>query len=250
MKVIGAGLPRTATTTQAMAFELLGFGPCYHMRDLLTDMERGLDLWGEVTRGAPDWDEIFGASQSTCDWPAARYYRELVDYYPDSKVVLSVRGADGWIRSMRETVWAMYFGDSVMHHVCEARAVLDSDWRRFMELMTAMTWAEDSGALGPPQATFDDDSFALAMERWNEQVVRDVPAERLLVWDPRDGWEPLCEFLEVPMPEESLPHSNDTAAFKEGIIGGAIAVVNDWWGQRERPTGGLHGAPVSESSFA
>lgn len=250
MKVIGAGLPRTATTTQAMAFEMLGFGPCYHMRDLLMDMERGLELWEAVDRGEPDWDEIFGDAQSTCDWPAARYYKQLIDYYPDSKVVLSVRSPESWVRSMRETVWSIYFGDSVMHHMCEARALVDPQWRRFMDVMTKMTWTEVAGALEPPRATFDDVSFAAMMNRWNEQVKRDVPTDRLLVWAPQDGWEPLCEFLEVPVPEESLPYANDTAAFREGITGGAIAAVNEWWEQRERPRTGLHGAALPEDSLA
>jgi Sulfotransferase domain len=250
MRVIGAGLPRTATTTQAIAFEMLGFGPCYHMRDMMMDMERGLSLWEAVARGEGDWEEIFGPAQSTCDWPAAPYYRQLLDHYPDARVVLSVRDADGWIRSMRETVWAIYFGDSAMHHLCEARAALDPLWRRFMALMTTMTWAPGTGALAPPEGTFDDASFAAAMHRWNDRVKREVPADRLLVWEPRDGWEPLCEFLEVAVPDEPVPNTNDTAAFREGITGGAIAVVNAWWDQRERPSASLHGAALEEDTLA
>jgi Sulfotransferase domain len=244
MKVIGAGLPRTATTTQMIVFEQLGFAPCYHMRDLLMDLGPGLELWQAVAGGKPDWETIFGDAQSTCNWPAARYYKELVDHYPDAKVVLTVREPEGWIRSMRDTVWAIYFGDSVMHHVCEARAVLDPLWRRFMDLMIHMTWDGQSGALGPPEATFDDAGFAAAMNRWNEQVKHDVPADRLLVWEPRQGWEPLCDFLEVAVPDDAVPRSNDTAAFKEGIIGGALAVLNEWWDQRERPASGLHAAAL------
>jgi hypothetical protein len=244
MRVIGAGLPRTATSTQAIAFEMLGFAPCYHMRDVLMDMERGLGLWEAVAEGKPDWDEIFGDARSTCDFPGSRYYKELLEHYPDSKVLLSVRDADGWVRSMRDTIWPMYFGESVMHHMCRARAALDPLWSRFMDLMVHMTWAEGTGAVGPPEATFEDAGLAEAMERWNERVKRDVPADRLLVWEPRDGWEPLCEFLEVPVPDEALPNVNDTAAFKEGILGGAIGVVNEWWDQRDRPSGGLHGAAL------
>ncbi len=244
MKVIGAGLPRTATTTQAIAFEKLGFGPCYHMRDMMMDMEKGLALWEAASRGEPDWKTIFGDAQSTCDWPGGRYYKELLEYYPGSKVVLSVRGADGWVKSMRDTIWSMYFGDSVMYHLCHARAVLDPLWKRFMDLMICMTWDEHTGALSPPEATFEDVGLAAAMDRWNERVKRDVPGDQLLVWEPREGWGPLCEFLEVPVPDEELPNTNDTLAFKEGIMGGALAVVNEWWDQRERPTAGLHAASL------
>ena len=244
MKVIGAGLPRTATTTQAIAFEKLGFGPCYHMRDVMMDMDKGLTLWEAVARGEPDWETIFGDAASTCDWPGARYYKELLEHYPDSKVVLSVRSSEGWVRSMRDTIWSMYFGDSVMHHMCMARAELDPLWRRFMDLMIHMTWAEGTGGLEPPEGTFTDEGLAAAMDRWNERVKRDVPADRLLVWEPREGWGPLCEFLRVAIPDDPLPNVNDTAAFKEGILGGAIAVVNEWWDRRERPATGLHTAAL------
>ena len=73
------------------------------------------------------------------------------------------------------------------------------------------------------------------MNRWNDEVKSTVPADRLLVWDPADGWEPLCGFLEVDVPEEPLPRLNDTASFREGIIGGALDVVNEWWDAARAP---------------
>src|ERR1700733_2749267 len=129
------------------------------MRDVLMDIERGLELWDAVTRGEPDWEAIFGDAQSTVDWPGGRYYKELLEYYPDSKVVLSVRSAEGFVRSMRETIWAMYFGDSVMHHMCEARAVLDPLWRRFMDLMICMTWDEHTAVESPPGLKIEEDGL-------------------------------------------------------------------------------------------
>lgn len=243
MRVIGAGLPRTATTTLLVALEQLGFGPCYHMRDLLADLENGLPLWEAVADGARDWERIFGDAQSTVDWPSARYWRELLERYPDAKVILSVRPADRWVKSMRETVWGIYHGDSVIHHVSDARAVLDPLWRRYIALMRRMTWDDRTGALAGD--TYSDDGFAGAMERWNDSVKRDVPPEQLLVWDPAEGWEPLCRFLEVDVPAEPLPRVNDTASFREGIIGGALASLNEWWDKRERPASGLHGAALN-----
>jgi len=240
MKVIGAGLPRTATTTTLVAFEQLGFAPCYHMRDVFADMDRGLTLWEAVADGNPDWEAIFGDAQSTCDYPSARYYREILDFYPDAKVVMSVRSADGWVRSMRETIWPMYWGDSVMYHVCQARRHLDPGWDRFIRLMMRMTWDEGTGGIAGDHET--DEGLAAIMERWNAQVIADVPADKLLVWNPADGWEPLCEFLEVAVPEGPVPHANDTSAFLEGILGGGLRVLNQWWEQREAPAEGLHGA--------
>jgi hypothetical protein len=234
---------RTATTTQMIALEQLGFGRCYHMRDLLADLESGLPLWEGAAEGTPDWEGIFGDAQSTVDWPSARYYRELMDYYPESKVLLSVRDDESWVRSMRETVWGMFHGDSVIHYISDARGVLDPLWHRYVALMYRMSWEPGTGVLAGDTST--DAGLAAVMNRWNEEVKSTVPADRLLVWYPTDGWEPLCDFLEVDVPEEPLARVNDTASFREGIIGDALAIVNEWWDERERPTSGLHGAALS-----
>jgi hypothetical protein len=247
MKVIGAGLPRTATTTQMFALEQLGFGPCYHMRDLLADLDGELPQWEAAFAGRADWDAIFGGDRaiaSTVDWPSAYHYGELIDRYPEAKVLLSVRAADGWVDSMRRTIWAMFHDErSVIHHVSEARAAVDPLWRRYLDLMGAMNWDAQAGAMAGDHAS--DAGLASAMQRWNDRVIATVPAERLLVWDPAEGWEPLCEFLDVDVPADPLPRLNDSHAFCEGIIGGGLGVVNEWWDARERPMEGLHGAAIS-----
>jgi Sulfotransferase domain len=243
MQLIGAGLPRTATTTQMFALEHLGFGPCYHMRDLLADLPTGLPLWQAAMAGNPDWERIFGPAQSTVDWPSARFYRELMQVYPEAKVLLSVRDGDAWLSSMRETVWGIFHGDSVIHHVSDARTVVDPLWRGYIDLMQAMNWDPETGVLAGD--TYSDEGLIAIMDRWNETVKQTVPSERLLVWDPREGWEPLCAFLAVTVPDEPLPRLNDTTSFREGIIGGALETLNDWWDARERPLTGLHGAALS-----
>jgi Sulfotransferase domain len=243
MKLIGAGLMRTATTTQMFALEQLGWGPCYHMRDLLADLQAGLPLWEAAADGTPDWARIFGSANSTVDWPSARYYRELMEVYPEAKVLLSVREAEPWVRSMRATVWGIFHGHSVIHHVSEARTVLDPIWQRYIALMRRISWEEGTGALAGE--SFSDEGLAGLMTRWNDTVKATVPAERLLVWDPAEGWEPLCEFLSVGVPSEPLPQLNDTPSFQEGIIGGALGLINEWWDARERPASGLHGAALS-----
>jgi len=242
MKVIGAGLPRTATTTQMVALVMLGLGPCYHMRNVLGDLENELPHWEAAIEGNANWENVFNGAQSTCDWPSARYYAELMEHYPDAKVVLTVRGSEGWVKSMRKTVWGIFYGDDVMRHVSDARATLDPLWRRFINLMTRMNWDEETGAMAGD--THSDDGLAAIMERWNDSVKSTVPPDRLLVWDLQEGWEPLCEFLEVDVPGDPLPHLNETMSFREGIISGGLAVVNEWWDQREKPETGLHGAPV------
>ncbi len=241
MKVIGAGLPRTATTTQMFALEHLDCGPCYHMRDLLMDLEAGLPLWEAVADGRPDWERIFGEARSTVDWPSAFYYRELMERYPEAKVLLSVRDGREWARSMQKTIWGMWHGDSVLHHLTRARTVVDPLWSRYITLMARLNWDEGGAFHGAE----DEVGLIAAMERWNSAVIDHVPSERLLIWNPAEGLAPLCEFLGIEHPVEDLPHLNDSKSFQEGIIGGSLDVINEWWEARERPSEGLHGAAVS-----
>jgi hypothetical protein len=231
MKLIGAGLPRTATTTQMIALEKLGLGPCYHMRDMMADLAKEVPLWRRAYDGESPWDEIFGESRSTVDWPSAFYWRELMDVYPDAKVLLSVRNHESWARSMQETICQIYFGDSLMHHLAQARYHVDPDFAAWIDLMIDMVWegrgpfAGTEGEAGPMMA---------AAERWDQEVRDGVPAERLLVWEAKDGWEPLCEFVGVDVPDEPLPHVNDTEAFRSQlVVGPAVAAISGWW-ERER----------------
>jgi Sulfotransferase domain len=233
MKLIGAGQPRTATTTQMIALEMLGM-PCYHMRDMMSDLATSVPQWRKAFQGEADWDEIFEGKESAVDWPASYHWRELMDVYPDAKVLLSVRDADSWVRSMENTINQVFFGDTLMHHLSRAQYHIDPQYAAWIDLLAEMNfgsargaWAGTNGEPGP---------MAEAMERWNQTVIDTVPSERLLVWDPKEGWEPLCEFLDAPVPEQPLPHVNDTENFQKNLImGPAIGAINAWWEQNGPP---------------
>ena len=224
MKVIGAGLPRTATLTQKISLEILGFGPCYHMVNIIGDLSLVPRWQGAFNDGNPDWDAIFGGSQATVDWPGSFFWRELIDAYPDAKVLLSVRSPESWARSMQKTIWGVFYDDVLMRHLSDARANIDPGWRDYMELMKDM-W-QKSGLLGEMSGVFDPAILGKAFERYNDEVRATVPAGRLLEWKPADGWEPLCEFLEVPVPQAPLPHVNDSELFAQRIIDGAMASLS------------------------
>jgi hypothetical protein len=232
MKLIGAGLPRTATTTQMIALEMIGLAPCYHMRDMMADLDKGVRLWRRAYDGESPWEEIWGDAPSTVDWPSAFHWRELIEVYPDAKVLLSVRDHEGWARSMQDTICQIYFGDTLMHHLAQARYHVDPSFKGWVDLMIDMFWE----GRGPFAGTNGESGPMMdAAERWNQEVQATVPAERLLVWHPKDGWEPLCEFLEVDVPDQPLPHVNDTEQFKSQlVIGPAVEAVSAWW-DREKP---------------
>ena len=224
MKVIGAGLPRTATLTQKLALETLGFAPCYHMVSVLSDLSL-VPRWREALEGRGEWDEIFGAYAATVDWPGAFFYRELMEAYPEAKVLLSVRPGEAWEQSMASTIWGVFYGDMLMCDLSTAWGRVDAGWASYIALMKQM-W-EKSGLLAGEDGP-GDGSMARAMERYNAEVKATVPSDRLLVWSPKDGWGPLCDFLEVPVPEVPLPHINDSKEFGQRIIDAALAALNKW----------------------
>ena len=224
MKLIGAGLPRTGTLSQKVALEMLGLAPCYHMVNVLADLEK-VQQWRRALEGDGQWDEIFEDSQATVDWPGSYFYAELAETYPDAKILLSVRDADAWERSMRETIWGMFYDDILIRDLSSARVRVDDGWRAYIELMQEM-WKR--GGLIDNGADTTPESMRAAMERYNQQVQDMVPADRLLVWSVGDGWEPLCEFLELPVPDTPFPHLNDSKVFVDRIVDGALLALQEW----------------------
>jgi hypothetical protein len=218
-------MPRTGTLTQKEALEQLGLGPTYHWVNVLADLDRQVGLWQRALDGEGSWDEVFDGFHSTVDWPGGYFYRELMEVYPDAKVLLSVRDPERWEPSFRETVWNMGHGESLIRLLSSARGQIDPRWQRYLTLVERMFWSEQgtfaSGHAEPQQLI---DQFV----RHNEEVKATVPPERLLVWEVGEGWEPLCEFLQLPVPEDPFPHANDRETFLGRVIDGALATLTEW----------------------
>jgi hypothetical protein len=231
MKLIGAGLPRTGTLSQKVALEILGVGPCYHMVNVLADLDLTAQ-WRHALEGNGRWDEIFDGFESTVDWPGSFFYAELTEFYPDAKVLLSTRDSLAWAKSMRETIWGVLYGDMLIRHLSSARAEVDAKWRSYIELMKEL-W-QQSGLLNAEDTSAEWMSSAMA--RYEAEVQQTVPSDRLLVWSVADGWEPLCEFLEVPVPDMPFPHLNDSKEFGNRIVDGAMIALQEWIAQSRQDT--------------
>jgi hypothetical protein len=189
LKVIGAGLGRTGTMSLKFALEHVGFGPCYHMIEFMAHVPDHLPKWLDVIDGKPDWEAVFGGYVSTVDYPGCTYWRELVAKWPEAKVILTTRDPDAWFESANETVLSPRMRNMLGQ----------SPIRRFMDA----TVNEDFGEHIEDRA-FMTDYF----RRWNEDVIASVPADKLLVFQAKDGWQPLCQFLGVPVPPEPYPRVN------------------------------------------
>ena len=217
MKVIGAGFGRTGTMSLKVALETLGFDPCYHMTEVFAHPGHA-DFWSSAWRGEPvDWERAIGGYEATVDWPGCTFYEELMERHPEARVLLSVRDPEPWYESTRSTIY-------------ELSMLLDGSptSRLLFGLITLLVYGGFAGGRsnlvndliweGTFDGRFKDKAYAIEVfERHNEEVERRVPPERLLVYDVKEGWEPLCEFLGVPEPEEPFPYLNDAAQMRRGI---------------------------------
>jgi hypothetical protein len=215
LKVIGAGLGRTGTLSLKTALEEIGFSKCYHMVDVLANAQH-VPIWDAAARGEPvDWEALFQGYQAIVDWPGCSFYRQYLELYPEAKVILTVRDPERWYESALQTIYY------VRHAFPSWVTPLLPRMRRFRRMLDRLIW------VGLFQRRFEDKSFAIEVfNRHNEEVRRLVPSQRLLVFDVKEGWGPLCEFLALPVPDgKPFPHLNDTAEFR-GRIQRAARIVN------------------------
>jgi len=201
LSVIGAGFGRTGTMSLKLALEHLGFGPCYHMREVLARPAHD-PVWHAATRGEPvDWDALFEGYASAVDWPVAAFWRELSRNYPKARFILSVRDAHKWHQSVLETIYKTLSStpDPGDPQACAHRAMTRA-------LILDRTF----------DGRLDDPAHAIDVYTRHNQAVRDeISADRLLVYETGSGWEPLCTFLDCPLPEQAYPRSNTREEFHD-----------------------------------
>ena len=204
LKVIGAGFGRTGTMSLKMALEELGFGPCHHMIEVIRSPAQ-IDFWETASRGARmDWDDALGSYGSAVDWPTAHYWRELAEAYPEARVILSHRSPESWWDSFSETI---------------LKALDGRDQMPTPDLRRNMTAAHDIIVNQTLGGKTDRESALGAFARRIEEVKAAIPAERLLMFDVREGWRPLVDFLGVPAPATPFPRSNSRDEFWEHTKG-------------------------------
>jgi hypothetical protein len=198
LSVIGAGFGRTGTESMKMALEILGFGPCHHMKELNANPAQRA-LWRAIARGdrsnsAPDWEQAFADYRSCTDWPSAFYWRELSAAYPDAKIILTLRDAESWYASVQKTILKSIMGNADPDSVG-------------VSLIAERVFG----------GRLDDRAHAIAVfEKNSAEVQAAFDVDRLLVHRLGDGWDALCRFLGKSVPDAPFPHSNSAAEFNAG----------------------------------
>ena len=206
LQIIGAGYGRTGTRSLKLALEQLGFDPCHHVQTLI-DNPIQARRWLAFTRGAPpDWSYLFENHRAAVDYPSAIYYQELMTEFPDAKVILTERDADSWYDSTFDTIFQLG-GHGVPWYIR-----LIPPLATLVEIPHRMIWQ------GVFNGRFEDRDYAISLyQQHNEAVKQTVPPNQLLIYSVKEGWEPLCRFLNVPVPETPFPRTNERNKMKVRI---------------------------------
>jgi hypothetical protein len=205
LKVVGAGLGRTGTTSLKTALEQLLGGQCYHMLEVGKYGDEHAAQWSSAYAGAmPDWHTMFADYVAAVDWPEAGMWQPISEAFPDALILLSVRDPDAWWKSASSTIF------KVMDDAYFGPAAQDNVWTQMMNRMMAAFTTDWR----------DPDAAKAAYLQHNQSVRDTAPPARLLEWSPGDGWEPICERLCLPVPDAPFPHTNTTAEFQAIFEGG------------------------------
>jgi len=201
VQIVGAGMGRTSTMSLKQALEMLGFEPCHHMMEM-RNVPQATDGWHRAALGERvDFAALLEGYKASCDWPSAAFWRELVQRFPEAKVILTERPEEQWWQSISKTIFT-----SLRLPPAE-----DVTLERQAQRATARAVIIDKTFGGE----VDDREHVLRIYRAHNAAVKaEVPPDRLLVFDGGLGWAPLCRFLGVPVPDEPYPNTNTTADFQ------------------------------------
>ncbi|MFT7220030.1 MAG: hypothetical protein ACI8Z1_001647 [Candidatus Azotimanducaceae bacterium] len=203
ISVIGAGFGRTGTLSLKSALETLGYNKCHHMIEVIHKPGEAEKWLQAIDVESVDWDDLLEGYQATVDWPACHFYQELADYYPRAKVLLSVRDPQQWFESMSATTLGVI-----------RKRMQSSDSLQPKNLGTELVV---NAALG---GEMDDPAHGVRMfNQHTKEVIDSIAPDRLLVFDVREGWEPLCQFLDKPVPTSAFPRVNSRDEFEEIFFG-------------------------------
>ena len=206
LKVIGSGLGRTGTLSLKTALEQLGFNPCHHMKEVGTDPKQ-IDWFLRASKGEKiNWKQVFDQFEAAVDWPAAAYYKVLSEEFPDAKVIMGVRDPEAWYQSVSETIY------TVAPNVPGWLKFIFPPAKKWVQMVEQTIWTNEL------EGRFEDREFAIEFfNRRITEVKQTISPDRLLIHQPQDGWEPLCDFLNVPVPQTPYPWVNEGKEIKRAV---------------------------------
>lgn len=214
LKVIGTGLGRTGTYSLKLALEQLGFGKCYHMVELFQQPER-LKYFKRAEKGeSVDWNELFHGYNSAVDYPVARYYKQISRFYPEAKIIHTLRDPESWFESASSTIFWASKPYSLKILKLAVHLPFSHEARKRIPVLL---YNRKLSELEFGRDLKNKEKIISRYNRHFEEVVKTISADRLLLFDPVNGWEPLCGFLDVTVPSNPYPKSNSRKEFLDRV---------------------------------
>jgi hypothetical protein len=214
MVVLAAGLPRCATSSLQAAFEQeLGLSPCMHMAHVAPHVNRLKIAYYAMAEENKEkrqamLHELFDGYQSSSDFPGMMFADDLMDMYPNAKIILNKRkSAEAWAKSITSTL--SYFSTKRYYYSTWWWATDNWHWKCHQIAKTLVKKRYGVDIL-----------FTQEVYDAHNQWVREAAAKRgreVLEWEPTHGWEPICKFLGKPIPDAPFPHLNDEKTIKNVI---------------------------------
>jgi hypothetical protein len=201
--IFGTGVGRTGTYSLKVALNQLGLGPCHHMEEVIHHLPVQVPLWSAALSGRPNWQAIYSGYESAVDWPTAGFFRELSAAYPLAKFVLTQRSPESWADSFGGTIYKLLGSNEAP----------PPEKRAWLEMCTGVI-----ARTGFP-CGLDRDGLIRGFVAHNGAVKKAIPSDHLLIYDVKEGWDPLCKFLGVPVPPGAFPRTNDRAEFWDRVTG-------------------------------
>ena len=199
MKVICAGLSKTGTTCLAKALQVLGYNVYDFREHYKFHYQQWLDSF--ETDRHPNFKEIYQGVDAVTDIPQAFWFEEISADFPEAKVILTVRDSeDAWLKSWKENLQL----NSEMKTFFTKALFIIVPWMRPMERFIDTMHQAIYGSFNPEATAL----YRVKYRQHNEKVQAVIPAEKLLVFNVKQGWKPLCEFLGCNVPSTPFPRLN------------------------------------------
>ncbi|PVH80118.1 hypothetical protein DL98DRAFT_207620 [Cadophora sp. DSE1049] len=246
LEVLSLGYSRTGTMSMQNALRILGYPNPYHFSSVYGNV-RDCDMWVDALRakydgigkpfGRPEFDQLLGHVGAVTDAPCTLFARELIEAYPEAKIVLVERDIEKWYKSWDSLVTGAFMP------ILKVLSITDP-WFTGRIQKLGMTWMRTQ-----VRATSLEEARGNARDVYREyyaEVRRVAPKERLLEYELGSGWGPLCEFLGKEVPDVEFPHANESASLglvfeemgKKGVrnslrnlaaVGAVLAAFAAWW---------------------
>lgn len=216
MKVIYAGYPKTGTKTMHEVFKRLGYKTIY---DIMENYEYLNDDWNKIYAGkgtVEDFRRMFKDVDVVMDSPCCYFWEEILEAFPEAKVLFGYRDDEQWYKSFKSQV------DSYERIDMKLQVLLSPTFRSMGGFLIGIQ--NLYFGLGKQPGPF---GFNLVMNEMmcrksyrmhNAYVLNNAPKDKLHVVDFKQGWEPICKFLEVPVPELPFPHKNKNAGWTQELV--------------------------------